>query len=65
MHPGYPLTWNGLVCVLNGGLLSIILLLINVLTDIPKFSAIEWTAATIAGAMLLPKIRWRYYNLAN
>ncbi len=65
MHPGSPLTWNGLVCVLNGGLLSIILLLINVLTDIPTFSAIEGTAATIAGAKLLPDIRWRYYNLAN
>ena len=52
-------------CVLHCGILSTILLSINVITDIPMLMSMEWTTATIAGAILLPDICWRYYNLTT
>ncbi len=51
---------NDLRCILHGGMLAIIFLLFNMMAGIPMLMSTEWTAATIAGAMLLPDIRRRY-----
>jgi hypothetical protein len=53
---------NALRCIVRGGMLAIIFLLLNMMIDIPMLMSTEWTAATIAGAILLPDIRRRYYN---